>query len=90
VLAGSGHIAGVINPPDHAKYQYWLNPSQEGQLGELSDWLAGAEAHPGSWWPDWDQWVSMLSGPKVPARQPGAGELPVIEDAPGSYVKMRS
>jgi polyhydroxyalkanoate synthase len=90
VLAGSGHIAGVINPPEHEKYQYWVNPRQEGALGELDDWLASAEEHPGSWWPDWAEWIKPLAGPMVPARDPGTGALPAIEDAPGSYVKSRS
>jgi polyhydroxyalkanoate synthase len=90
VLAGSGHIAGVINPPEHAKYQHWVNPRQEGAPGELADWLGGAEEHPGSWWPDWEAWIGMLAGPKVPARVPGDRELSVIEDAPGSFVRQRS
>jgi polyhydroxyalkanoate synthase len=90
VLAGSGHIAGVINPPEHEKYQYWVNPRQEGALGELDDWLASAEEHPGSWWPDWAEWIKPLAGPMVAARDPGTGALPAIEDAPGSYVKSRS
>lgn len=90
VLAGSGHIAGVINPPGSGKYQHWVNPAQDGQVGELADWLAGAEERPGSWWPDWDAWLAPQSGAKVPARQPGSGALPAIEDAPGSYVKARS
>ncbi len=90
VLAGSGHIAGVINPPGPGKYQYWVNPAQDGHVGELADWLGGAEEHPGSWWPDWDAWLAPQSGPKVAARPPGAGSLPVIEDAPGAFVQMRS
>jgi polyhydroxyalkanoate synthase len=92
VLAGSGHIAGVINPPSMGKYQYWVNGAQDGQVGELDDWLAGAKEHPGSWWPDWDKWLAPQSGPRVPARKPGAGKKKgaIIEDAPGSYVKMRS
>jgi len=90
VLSGSGHIAGVINPPGQAKYQYWVNPAQDGHVGELADWLGGAEEHPGSWWPDWDAWLASQSGPKVAARDPGKGGLTVIEDAPGSYVKARS
>jgi polyhydroxyalkanoate synthase len=87
MLAGSGHIAGVINPPGPRKYQYWLNAEQP---TDLEEWLEGAEEHPGSWWPDWDQWLSELSGPKVPARNPGDGKLPVIEDAPGTYVRDTS
>ena len=90
VLAGSGHIAGVINPPSQEKYQYWVNPGDGGQPGDLQDWLARAEEHKGSWWPDWDAWLAPQSGGDVPAREPGAGELPVLEDAPGSYVKARS
>jgi polyhydroxyalkanoate synthase len=90
VLAGSGHIAGVINPPAQNKYQYWLNPRHDGNVGELEDWLNGAEEHPGSWWPDWDAWLAPQSGPQVPAREPGAGALPALEDAPGAYVKARS
>ena len=84
VLAGSGHIAGVINPPSANKYNYWMN---EEQPADLDEWIDGAESHPGSWWDDWDRWLSKLSGSKVPARTPGDGELAVIEDAPGSYAK---
>ena len=84
ILSGSGHIAGVINPPAANKYQYWTN---EELPYEPDKWLANAEEHPGSWWPDWSEWMAMVSGPKVPARVPGDGALQVIEDAPGSYVK---
>lgn len=84
ILAGSGHIAGVINPPAANKYQYWTN---EELPYEPDKWLANAEEHPGSWWPDWSEWMAMVSGPKVSARGPGKGELKAIEDAPGSYVK---
>ncbi len=90
VLAGSGHIAGVINPPGGAKYQYWDNKAQDGHVGELDDWLAGATEHPGSWWPDWDAWLAPRSGERVPPRVPGEGPLPALEDAPGSYVKTVS
>jgi polyhydroxyalkanoate synthase len=86
MIAGSGHIAGVINPPALKKYQYWMN---EAQPDSLEAWLEGAEAHPGSWWPDWHQWLSKKSGRRVSARVPGQGRLPCIEDAPGSYVKMK-
>jgi polyhydroxyalkanoate synthase len=86
VLSGSGHIGGVVNPPEANKYGYWTND----KLGPSAhDWLAGATAHTGSWWPDWVAWLSPQSGAKVPARNPETGPLHVIEDAPGSYVKMR-
>ncbi|MDH3778899.1 MAG: class I poly(R)-hydroxyalkanoic acid synthase, partial [Gammaproteobacteria bacterium] len=87
MLAGSGHIAGVVNPPSANKYNYWMN---ENQPEDLEEWLAGAESHPGSWWGDWDAWLSQYSGELVEARQPGDGKLPVLEDAPGSYVKKKS
>ena len=87
ILAGSGHIAGVINPPAAKKYQYWTNDD----LPEnVEDWLAGAKEHPGSWWPDWDQWLSAQSGSKVPARKPGDGKLRPLGNAPGSYVKVKA
>ncbi len=87
VVAGSGHIAGVVNPPSMGKYQYWLN---EKGADTVEEWLDGAEEHAGSWWPDWDKWLAERSGKKVAARIPGDGELPIIEDAPGSYVKNRA
>ena len=87
IIAGSGHIAGVINPPAAKKYQYWTN--DEGAK-DIEAWRKGATEHPGSWWPDWDQWLSKLSGPKVPARQPGDGKLKVLGDAPGTYVKVKA
>lgn len=86
VLAGSGHIAGVVNPPASGKYQYWLNPDLP---PSPQDWLASATEHPGSWWPHWREWLRGHLGPEIPARTPGEGQLPVIEDAPGSYVKVR-
>ncbi len=89
MLAGSGHIAGVVNPPRNKKYQHWLNETSTNPP-TLGEWQAGAKEFPGSWWHDWDKWLSALSGPKVPARVPGEGGLPAIEDAPGSYVKVRS
>ncbi|WP_370155375.1 PHA/PHB synthase family protein [Ferrovibrio sp.] len=88
MLAGSGHIAGVINHPNAKKYQHWLNDTRTNPAS-VEDWIAGATEHVGSWWNDWDKWLSKKSGPKVPARQPGAGKLKAIEDAPGSYVKKR-
>ena len=85
VLAMSGHIAGVVNPPSANKYGYFT-----GNIAETPDaWLESAAAHEGSWWPDWDAWVSEHDGGETPAREPGAGALPVIEDAPGRYVKVR-
>ena len=87
MLAGSGHIAGVINPPAAEKYNHWIN---EDQPKDLNEWLDGAQEHKGSWWPDWDQWLSKHSGRKVAKRIPGSGNLPVIEDAPGSYVSIKS
>ena len=87
VVAGSGHIAGVVNSPVADKYQYWTNDED---TDNLDDWLAGATEHAGSWWPDWMKWVAKQSGKKIKARTPGDGKLKVIEDAPGSYVKQRS
>ena len=85
VLAMSGHIAGVVNPPAANKYGHFT-----GELAETPDaWLEAATAHEGSWWPDWDAWVSEHDGGEAPAREPGAGALPAIEDAPGRYVKVR-
>ncbi len=89
MLAGSGHIAGVVNPPRNKKYQHWLNETAKNPA-TLDEWRAGAQEFPGSWWHDWDKWLSAKSGPKVPARVPGQGGLPAIEDAPGSYVKVRT
>jgi polyhydroxyalkanoate synthase len=86
VLGASGHIAGVINPPDKQKYSYWTNDA----LPDDADaWLDSASEHPGSWWPHWMEWLQPHAGKRVPARTPGDGELAVIEDAPGSYVKVR-
>jgi polyhydroxyalkanoate synthase len=86
VLAGSGHIAGVINPADRAKYQYWTNDRMP---ATLEQWIAGASEHPGSWWPHYAAWLARYSGGKVAARPPGA-RLGSIEDAPGSYVKVKA
>ncbi len=86
-LAGSGHIAGVINAPAAGKYQHWTNDNLPATLEE---WLAGAEEHPGSWWPHWAKWLKAKSGKQVPARDPAKGPLKPIEDAPGSFVKVRS
>ncbi len=87
VVAGSGHIAGVINPPAKPKYQYWTNGPPE---GELEDWLAKATEHAGSWWPYWFEWLERQSPARVKARKPGAGKLKPLGDAPGSYVLVKS
>jgi polyhydroxyalkanoate synthase len=86
MLAGSGHIAGVINPPEAQKYYYYTRPDI---TPDVEAWIEGAEYHEGSWWPYWHRWLSRRSGPKVAARKPGDGNLPVIEDAPGRYVTMK-
>jgi len=89
VLAGSGHIAGVVNPPDAHKYQYWTNDKK---VGSLDEFIAGATETKGSWWPDWMAWIRGISGEEVFAagvRTPGKGRLKAIEDAPGSYVRAR-
>lgn len=87
-MAGSGHIAGVINHPDARKYQHWTNPALPATIEE---WQAGAVEHPGSWWPHWAAWLNERSGEMVPARDPSNGPLgKPLEDAPGSFVKVRS
>jgi polyhydroxyalkanoate synthase len=87
VLSGSGHIAGVINPPSANKYYYLTNAENP---AAADDWLAGAERHAGSWWTDWAAWAAQYGGGLVRAREVGAGALPAIEDAPGSYVRVRA
>ena len=85
VLGESGHIAGVINPPAAKKYSYWTNAD----LPVTPDaWLEAATPHDGSWWLHWLEWLKPHAGPLVPARVPGTGKLPPLEEAPGSYVKM--
>ncbi|MEX2518348.1 MAG: class I poly(R)-hydroxyalkanoic acid synthase [Paracoccaceae bacterium] len=86
VVAGSGHIAGVVNPPALGKYQHWVRGDMEAD--DLEGWLDGAEEVSGSWWPDWDRWLAARSGKRIAARKPGA-KLGVIEPAPGSYVRVR-
>jgi len=86
-LAGSGHIAGVVNPPSANKYQHWINPALPATLAE---WQADAEEHPGSWWDHWAAWLHERSGGQVPARDPKKGPLKPVEPAPGSYVKVKS
>jgi polyhydroxyalkanoate synthase subunit PhaC len=87
VMAGSGHIAGVVNPPGKPKYQYWSNGPPE---GKFEDWVAKAKETPGSWWPDWLAWLTAQAPEKVPARKPGDGTLKPLCDAPGDYVRVKS
>jgi polyhydroxyalkanoate synthase len=87
VLAASGHIAGVVNPPAANKYCYWTNAKKP---KNPDAWLAGAKQEEGSWWPDWHAWASKFAGEQVPAREPGSGKLKALEEAPGAYVKVRA
>jgi polyhydroxyalkanoate synthase len=86
-MAGSGHIAGVINAPVAQKYQHWTNDALP---DSLEAWQAGASETPGSWWPHWMTWLKARSGKQVPARDPSKGPLKPMGDAPGTYVKVRS
>jgi polyhydroxyalkanoate synthase subunit PhaC len=88
VLGGSGHIAGIINPPDKNKYFYFTNPKSK-TTKNPDTWLKSAKKNEGSWWPDWASWVKTYAGEPVAARIPGSGGLAPIEDAPGSYVAKR-
>jgi polyhydroxyalkanoate synthase len=89
LLAGSGHIAGIVNPPAGGKYQYWVGPKPDG-YNDPEVWLKQATETKGSWWPYWVEWIKNFDRSEVPARQPGSNpNFPVIEDAPGAYVKMR-
>lgn len=85
VLAASGHIAGVVNPPDSGKYSHWIN---EKLPADPEEWFTGATELAGSWWPDWHRWILAIDKAMVPARQPGDGALPALTDAPGDYVKV--
>jgi polyhydroxyalkanoate synthase len=87
VLSGSGHIAGVVNPPGKQKYQFWTG--RRPRSADLDRWLTKAKEHPGSWWPNWLAWLRRQDKTEVPARAPGGGMLMPIEDAPGSYVRIR-
>jgi polyhydroxyalkanoate synthase len=89
VLAGSGHIAGVVNPPAARKYQHWTSDTPAGSLEEF---VAAAQEHAGSWWTDWLAWIEAQDGSRAEVagkRQPGVGDDTVIEDAPGRYVSIR-
>jgi polyhydroxyalkanoate synthase len=88
VLAGSGHIAGVINPPAKPKYQYWTGETPTGS--NVENWLNTAKEHAGSWWPDWLGWLKAQGAQKVPARKIGGPKFKATQDAPGSYVKVKS
>lgn len=85
VMAGSGHIAGVVNPPASNKYQYWTGGTP---TGDFNQWIASATDHPGSWWPHWQSWIEAKDNTRVPARKPGK-HMKTLGDAPGSYVKVR-
>ncbi|MER9977222.1 class I poly(R)-hydroxyalkanoic acid synthase [Mesorhizobium sp. M0085] len=85
VMAGSGHIAGVVNPPAAQKYHYWTGGKP---AGDFDQWLAGATDHPGSWWPHWQRWIEAKDNTRVPARKPGE-HMQVLGEAPGTYVKVR-
>jgi len=87
VLAASGHIAGVVNPPSRHKYNYWVSDALP---KSPESWFEKAVEKPGSWWNDWEAWVKPYGGPSVPARKVGSGKLKPIEDAPGSYVKVKA
>ena len=88
VLAASGHVAGVINPPARNKRSHWLNDDVE---GDPESWFAQAEEKPGSWWPDWDVWMRHHSDGTIPApTQQGNAQYRLIEPAPGRYVKLKS
>lgn len=87
VLAASGHIAGVVNPPDSGKYGHWIN---ETLPPTPQEWFDTATEMAGSWWPDWQRWITALNAERVPARVPGDHQLVTLEDAPGSYVKVKA
>ncbi|WP_372884942.1 PHA/PHB synthase family protein [Shimia sp.] len=84
IVSESGHIAGIVNPPSKKKYGHYVNADVK---LDADDWMQGATFVEGSWWPRWDEWLSSRSGKQVPAREPGDSEHPVLEEAPGSYVK---
>lgn len=88
VLSGSGHIAGVVNPPSSGKYQFWTNDNVKDVT--VADWLKNAQEHKGSWWPHWRAWLESIDAEAVPARPVGSEASPPIEDAPGSYVRVRA
>ncbi|MEL6178108.1 MAG: class I poly(R)-hydroxyalkanoic acid synthase [Myxococcota bacterium] len=90
ILGGSGHIAGVINPPNRVKYQHWIQEGDQDNPADPEAWLTQATERPGSWWPSWQAWIEPFTQDKVPARTPGDGALKPLEPAPGRYVAMRA
>ena len=88
VLGGSGHIAGIVNPPSANKYGYWTNDTRPSEI-EADEWFKQAKQNEGSWWNDWQAWVTGLDDAKVPARDPLKGKYKPIEDAPGSFASVR-
>ena len=85
VMAGSGHIAGVVNPPSLGKYQHWTGGKP---IGDFQQWIEKAKENPGSWWPHWHAWIEARDNTRVKARKPGE-KTKTLGDAPGSYVKVR-
>ncbi len=86
ILSESGHVAGIVNPPGRMKYGHWLNDGAP--LRDPEEWRAGATRIEGSWWPDWGRWLARRAGAKIPARPLGGPDHPVLEPAPGRYVRM--
>ena len=88
VLASSGHIAGIINPPG-GKGAYWVTADETARADTAAEWRAAAPKHEGSWWPDWSDWLAARSGPMGPLPSLGSANHPMLEDAPGTYVLER-
>ena len=86
VMAGSGHIAGVVNPPALKKYQHWTGGPP---VGDFDAWVKSATERPGSWWPHWHEWIEGLDSRRISGRDPAASGLPLLADAPGNYVRVR-
>jgi len=89
ILSDSGHIAGIVNPPDAKKYGYWTNDDPF-ESSKSDGWFQAADRHEGSWWPVWTDWMSERSGKKIAARQPGSKDIPALAEAPGDYVKAKA
>jgi polyhydroxyalkanoate synthase len=87
VMAGSGHIAGIVNSPEKQKYQYWTSADLE---KPFAGWIAAATEHKGSWWPNWFAWLERQAPSRVPARALGSGKLALLGPAPGTYVRMKA